>query len=321
MPTDLNALTLAELYKELNAQGLATRLLELAREEDLGSFNWETADVTSTCFVDDWLRGEGKIVAREPGTVAGLACLDEILNLYRADVDAFIKVPDGQTVQPGQTIATLKGKLRPMLMAERTILNILSRLSGVATTTAAFVAEAAKGGQAKVHDTRKTTPGLRMLEKYAVRCGGGFCHRLGLADAVLIKDNHLAVMKDRGAAGDLATLVRNAVSQARLEAPREGLRFVMLEVESIDQMRQVIEGNAVGPGDNQAGILLLDNMSTDQLKACVQLRDQSKARVELEASGGVRLETIAAISSTGVDRISAGALTRGALSLDIGLDF
>jgi nicotinate-nucleotide pyrophosphorylase (carboxylating) len=320
MPIDLNELALPELYRELNSTNLVRRLLELAREEDLGERNWDTADVTSVAFVDDWLKGEGKIVVRSGGVVAGLATVDEILTLWRADVDLHVHIPDGQHAEPGATIATLRGNLRAMLMAERTILNMLGRLSGIATRTHRFVQAASSGGGAKVFDTRKTTPGLRILEKYAVRCGGGFLHRLGLHDAVLIKDNHLAVMKSRTGGGDLATLVKKAARLARDEAPRTGLRFVMLEVDAIDQLRAILDGDAAGRADDQVTHILLDNMNAEQIRACVQLRNDRRAPVQLEASGGVTLDTIAAISATGVDRISTGSLTHSATWLDVGLD-
>lgn len=320
MAIDLNELSLPELYRELNQTKLVGRLLELAREEDLGTDSWHTADVTSVAFVDDWLKGTGQLVPRKSGVVSGLACIDEILTLWRADVDLIINVPDGERAEAGQTIATLRGNLRSMLMAERTILNLLGRMSGIATRTAAFVAEASKGGGAKVFDTRKTTPGMRILEKYAVRCGGGFCHRLGLYDAVLIKDNHLAVMKSRTGTGDLASLVRKSAKLAREEAPRTGLRFVMLEVDSIEQLKAIFAGDAAGRGDDQVTHILLDNMTHEQIRACVQLRNEQRVPVQLEASGGVTLETIGAISATGVDRISTGSITHGATWLDIGLD-
>jgi nicotinate-nucleotide pyrophosphorylase (carboxylating) len=334
MPTDLNALPLTELYAEL-AQGPSgrvddgpiRRLLELVREEDLGpaDSSWQTADVTSEAFVDNWLRGEAQLVAREPGIVAGLACIEDLLFTFKADVDCYPRTRDGERVGKGEVIATLKGNLKAILTAERALLNLLSRLSGVATLTGAFVQAAGEGGRARVYDTRKTTPGLRVLEKYAVRCGGGHCHRLGLSDAVLIKDNHLATIRDRAerdgrATDDLAKLVRRAVKQARLEAPRQGLRFVMMEVDRLEQLQVVLAGNAAGQGEDQVGIILLDNMTPDQLRACVQLRDELKVPVELEASGGVELSTIASVSATGVDRISVGALTRDATWLDLALD-
>jgi nicotinate-nucleotide pyrophosphorylase (carboxylating) len=195
------------------------------------------------------------------------------------------------------------------------------RLSGVATRTAAFVkAAAAGGGKAGIYDTRKTTPGLRLLEKYAVRCGGGFCHRLGLYDAVLIKDNHVAAMRAQQPDASLADLVKDAAKRARMEALKEGLRFVMLEVDSIDQFRQVLEGGACGIADDKVNIVLLDNMTPEELLQAASIRDAAKVRVELEASGGVTLETVGAIAATGVDRVSTGSLTHGAVWVDFGLD-
>jgi len=328
MPTNLNALSVPELYAEFAKTGLITKVIELAREEDLGpgESNWQGQDATSCAFVDDWLRGEARLVARDAGVVAGLASVEEILFLYKADVDFKAAVSDADRVGAGQVLGTLRGNLRSMLMAERTLLNLLSRLSGIATRTAAYVAAAKVGGPARVFDTRKTTPGLRLLEKYAVRCGGGHTHRLGLYDAVLIKDNHLASIREKAArdghgTDDLAKLVRRAARVARIEAPRDGLRFVMLEVDSIEQLRVVLAGGAAGGGDDQVDTILLDNMSPEQLGACVALRDElARGQVELEASGGVSIETIGATAATGVDRISVGGLTHSAQALDIAMD-
>lgn len=316
--TDLNTLPLPALYKELASTGLITRLLELARDEDLGD-RPEHGDVTSRAFVPNYPRGDGKIVARRPGVVAGLAAIPEVLHIFRADVDLHPIVSDGDPVAAGEAIATLSGNLRAMLGAERTILNILGRLSGVATRTAAFVA-AVKNTRARIFDTRKTTPGLRLLEKYAVRCGGGFCHRLGLHDAVLIKDNHLAAIRIPAAAGaaGFADHVRSAVARAHDEAGRAGLRFIMLEVDRLDQLQALLD--AKGGGGAGVNIVLLDNMTPDQLRQCVAARDKSGVPLELEASGGVSLETVAAIAASGVDRISTGSLTHGATWLDIALD-
>jgi nicotinate-nucleotide pyrophosphorylase (carboxylating) len=329
---DLNELPLPELFAHLHdipqGNSLMRRTIELAREEDLGE-DWQHADVTTQAFIKPWAKGEAKIVARKDCVVCGLALIDEVLTAYRADVDVELHAADGDTVKAGTPVATLKGNTASVVTAERTLLNFIMRLSGVATRTAAFVKAAdAAGGKAKVYDTRKTTPGLRLLEKYAVRCGGGFCHRLGLYDAVLIKDNHLAALaEDHGAGkagGDeempLAELVREAVRRARMEAMKEGLRFVMLEVDSLDQFRKVLEGGACGIADDKVNIVLLDNMGPDKLREAVDLRNTMKVRVELEASGGISLETVGAIAATGVDRISTGSLTHGAVWVDFGMD-
>ncbi|MCW5764373.1 MAG: carboxylating nicotinate-nucleotide diphosphorylase [Phycisphaeraceae bacterium] len=323
---DLNTLPLADLYRTLRASGLVTRLLELARDEDLGE-RWEQGDVTSRAFVPGHLRGRASIVFRTAGVAAGLACVDEVLHLYRADVDFAQTVADGQHVEAGAVVGTLTGNLRAILGAERPVLNLLGRLSGIATRTARFVQAAAVGGaKAGVYDTRKTTPGLRTLEKYAVRCGGGRCHRLGLFDAVLIKDNHLAAVRipASGGPGAFAETVTHAAARARDEAGREGLRFVMLEVDTLDQLAALLGGPqapaAGGPAPCGIDIVLLDNMDPPTLRRAVQLRDQANTRTQLEASGGVTIETVGAIAATGVDRISTGSLTHGATWLDVALD-
>ncbi|MBY0308696.1 MAG: carboxylating nicotinate-nucleotide diphosphorylase [Phycisphaerales bacterium] len=322
--TDLNALALPDLYAYLRGvpqgNGLIRRLIELAREEDLGE-QWQHADVTTQAFVKPWARGEARVVARSGCVVSGLAALDDVLTAYRADVDVQQHARDGECVEAGATVATLRGNLASIVTAERTMLNFVMRLSGVATRTAAFVkAAAAGGGKAGVYDTRKTTPGLRLLEKYAVRCGGGFCHRLGLHDAVLIKDNHLAAMRAEKPDAALAELVKDAAQRARMEALKEGLRFIMLEVDSVDQLRQVLEGGACGATEDRVNVVLLDNMTPSELIEAAALRDSMKVRVELEASGGVTLETVGAVAATGVERVSTGSLTHGATWVDFGLD-
>jgi nicotinate-nucleotide pyrophosphorylase (carboxylating) len=320
--TDLNELSLAELYSVLHAPGHVSRVLELARDEDLGP-EPEMGDVTSRAFVGATARGTARVVIRSGGVVSGLACIDELLHVFRVDADARLLARDGQRVEPGTCVAELTGQWRGVLGVERTLLNLVGRLSGIATRTARFV-EAARTGLSgagetpRVLDTRKTTPGLRALEKYAVRCGGGFCHRLGLYDAVLIKDNHLAAVARAGRAGEsFAQRVRAAARLARDDAPRAGLRFVELEVDTLEQLRAVVDDSGCG-----VDIVLLDNMAPPELAQAVTMRnDAGLARaLLLEASGGVTLETIGAIAATGVDRISIGSLTHGAASLDVGLD-
>jgi len=193
-----------------------------------------------------------------------------------------------------------------VLTFERTLLNLVSRLCGIATRTATFVATA--GGGALVTDSRKTTPGLRRFEKYAVACGGGYLHRLGLDDAVMYKDNHLAAVPE----ADLAAALSDAIRRARADRP---LRFTCVEVDRLDQL-DVVLGLDAGLVD----IVLLDNMDPDTLREAVSRRDAAGSRVVLEASGGVTLETIAAIAATGVERIAVGSITHGATWLDIGLD-
>ncbi len=320
---DLNDLSLPDLYARFEATGLVRRLLELARDEDLGG-GGSACDVTSRAVAGGGKTVYAELNAREPCVVAGLACLPELLRVFGADracaLHGFHR--DGTSVSAGQTLAAVTGPASMVLTVERTMLNLVSRLSGVATLTSRFVARMereAPRSPARLYDTRKTTPGLRVLEKYAVRCGGGSSHRLGLHDAVLIKDNHLAGVPLE----ILGETVRAAAGSARSRAPH-GLRFVEVEVDSLEQLGAVLAIPALPDGTRAVDIILLDNMSTDQLSQAVAMRnailDAGGRSVELEASGGVRLDTVGAIAATGVDRISCGALTHQAVSVDIGLD-
>lgn len=306
---DLNALPLAALYEHLARTGLVRRLVELARDEDLG----RSGDRTSAATIGAEVRGEGRIVCRSAGVVAGLAAAPAIVGVFAParGVELMAKAADGDRLAAGSTIATIKGPLRDLLAIERTMLNVMGRLSGVATRTARFVEALGGGVKAKLYDTRKTTPGLRVLEKYAVRCGGGYCHRMGLYDAVLIKDNHLAGVTN----ARLADFVAEAARKARAGSDAEPLKFVQVEVESEAMLERVLSLPS-----GLVDIVLLDNMTVDQMRACVGLRDRLSPRIELEASGGVTLETIRAVGQTGVDRISVGSLTHGATWLDIALD-
>lgn len=314
--TDLNALTLPDLYTELSRQGFVRRLLELARDEDLGPpvpgrAPWE-ADVTSAAGLASGATGSAALVARQAGVVAGLAAIPGLLDVFSVQARWMPVVSDGQRVDAGATLGRLGGPMAQILAVERTLLNLVSRLSGVATRTAQFVM-AVEGLGVQLLDTRKTTPGLRVLEKYAVRCGGGRCHRVGLHDALLIKDNHLAgVPTDR-----LAAFVHAAIGRARAAASASGrtLRFAEVEVDSLEQLRALLDAGGAG-----ADIILLDNMSAAMLREAVHMRDRSGCAVLLEASGGVRLDTIRGLAETGVDRISIGGLTHQAVGIDLGLD-
>lgn len=319
---DLNDLPLPELYAELHATGLITRLLQLARDEDLGA-EPGAGDVTSLALVPGYARGRATVRARPaaegtPRVLAGLACADELLTLFQADVTLELLARDGQAVPAqGCPVLALSGSARSILAAERTLLNLLGRLSGIASRAAAFV-RAVAGTRAAVHDTRKTTPGMRVLEKYAVRCGGARCHRLGLYDAALIKDNHLAAL---GALGSipglsLADEVRRAVSAARDHGPRSGLWFAQMEADTLDQLRLVLEAGGCG-----LNVVLLDNMTPDQLRQAVAMRDAAGVPIQLEASGGITLESALLVAQTGVERLSVGSITHGAVSLDLGLDW
>ncbi len=278
-----------------------SRLVELALAEDLGT----TGDRTSLSTIPTDKLATAAFVARSPGVIAGLPAAALVCAAFDARLIFTPLVADGTAVTKGTRIATVSGPLQSVLVAERTALNFLQRLSGVATLTRKFT-ELVAGTKAKVLDTRKTTPGWRLMEKYAVRCGGGTNHRVGLYDAILIKDNHIAGL------GDPSTAVRRAVELARSYPGNAGLP-VEVEVDSIEQLMQVLP---VKPE-----IVLLDNMTTDELRACVALRDEVAAGVQLEASGGVNLTTIRGIAETGVDRISVGAITHSAVALDVALDY
>jgi nicotinate-nucleotide pyrophosphorylase (carboxylating) len=304
--TDPNSLSLPDFYQHLAATGLVRRVLDLARDEDLG----RDGDITSEALAPSERPMRAAIVLREPGVVAGLATLPEIMSTFapRARLEPLAR--DGDAIaQPGTPIARVIGPERELLAFERTALNVLGRLCGIATHTARFVAAIGAGTRAHLYDTRKTTPGMRVLEKYAVRCGGGRSHRLGLHDAVLIKDNHIAGV----GLNELADVVRQAATAARKRHPR--LLFVEVEVDSLEQLDRLLELPR-GVTD----IILLDNMGVEEMRDAVRRRDRSNARPLLEASGGVRLETVREIALTGVERISAGALTHGAICLDVGMD-
>jgi nicotinate-nucleotide pyrophosphorylase (carboxylating) len=276
----------------------ADTLIQLALAEDLGT----TGDRTSLATIPANTQARAAFVARAPGVVAGLPVAERVCRAVDAKLTFQPCVRDGSGTAGGTMLATVSGSLQSILAAERTALNFLQRLSGVASLTRKFV-EAASGFRAQLLDTRKTTPGWRLLEKYAVRAGGGTNHRVGLYDAILIKDNHIA-----GLGGD----VRKAVQAARDFPGNAGLA-VEVEVDTLVQLEYALAVHA--------DIVLLDNMSLDQLRAAVSRRDAVSPRTLLEASGGVNLNTVRDIAATGVDRISVGAITHSATALDIGLDF
>lgn len=270
-----------------------TAMVRSALDED-GAFN----DVTTIATVVSGRRAGGAIVARRAGTVAGVPLALEAFRILDAKCVMRVDVSDGERVDAGQSVVFVRGHARGMLSAERVALNFMQHLAGIATLTAQFVA-AVRGTRAKILDTRKTLPGWRALEKYAVRCGGGQNHRMDLAAAVLIKDNHLNAVD-----GDVGL----AISRARSVAPA-GAR-IEVECETVHQVEAAIEA--------KADIVLLDNMTLEQLAECVQLVNR---RAIVEASGRVRLDTVRAIAETGVDWISAGSLTHSPPALDLALDF
>ena len=271
-----------------------TRALVRASLDEDRAFN----DVTTLATVPADAMGRAAIVARSPGVIAGLPLAITAFETLNREVTVRVVAGDGEHVAAGGVVADVAGPWRALLSAERVALNFLQRLSGVATLTARYV-EAVRGTAAKIYDTRKTTPTFRALEKYAVRCGGGVNHRADLADAVLIKDNHLAAL-----GGDIGLAVRRA-----REAGRPG---ICVEVEC-DDVAQVDAALATG-----ADVILLDNMSLDAMRACVA---RVAGRVPLEASGGVTLERVRAIAETGVDRISVGGVTHSPPALNLGLDY
>lgn len=285
-------------------------LAELARKEDLGP-----GDITASLMADPG-EGDFHLVARQPCVIAGCAIAETVLDAYGGGlrITWCDGVTDGMRIDhPPRNLAILDGPVTTMLSAERVLLNFLQRLSGVATLTRAYV-DAVAGTSARIMDTRKTTPGWRLLEKYAVRCGGGVNHRTGLYDAILIKDNHLAAApKDRFAATVFDML--NRIPQGGDENGAPPPAFVEVEVDTPDQFKQVID--VVG-----VDVILLDNFSVDQLKQAVAIRASRGLadRIKLEASGGVNLQTVAAIAATGVDRISVGAITHSATAIDLALD-
>jgi nicotinate-nucleotide pyrophosphorylase (carboxylating) len=289
-----------EIADQLSSAGLqpaaVTALVRAALDEDLAG----GTDVTTAATVLPGERGRADLVARRPGVIAGLpvAAVAFALapgGLADAALDSVLLAADGDLVAAGQPVLTVSGPVRAMLTAERTALNLLCHLSGIATLTRQWT-DAVAGTGARIRDTRKTTPGLRALEKYAVRCGGGVNHRMSLSDAALIKDNHVA------AAGSVAA----AFAAVRTLAP--GLP---LEVEC-DTLDQVAEALAAG-----ADLILLDNFTVPQMRAAVGL---AGGRARLEASGGLTLKDARAVAETGVDYLAVGALTHSAPALDVGLD-
>ena len=273
--------------------------MQLALFEDLGA-----GDLTTKLTIDSKQKAQAQIAAREDLTLSGLAVACEVFRQLDETIEFTAQTKDGDFVSAGQPLCLLKGSAASILSGERCALNFLMRLSGVATTTKRFVEEA-DNPKVRLVDTRKTTPGLRILEKQAVLHGGGHNHRFNLADGVLIKDNHIA------ACGSIT----QAVQKARQGAPHT----LKIEVE-VDTLEQLSEALAAS-----ADIVLLDNMGPDQLKKAVEISDQFYApaprRTLLEASGGVNLKTIKALAQTGVDIISVGALTHSAKSCDLGLDW
>jgi nicotinate-nucleotide pyrophosphorylase (carboxylating) len=264
-----------------------------ALAEDLG----RAGDVTSIATVPDGTLGRAVVVARKAGTIAGLPLVETAFKTIDPSIEIEGHARDGAAVAPKAPLMTVAGEARAILAAERVALNFIGHLSGIASATAEFVRRIAHT-RARVCCTRKTTPGLRALEKYAVRCGGGFNHRFGLDDAILIKDNHIAV----------AGGVRAVLERARQSAGH--LVKIEIEVDRLDQLREVLDTGL-------ADVALLDNMDPAMLREAVKL---TAGRLVLEASGGITLASAAAVAETGVDYLSSGAITHSSPSLDVGLD-
>lgn len=284
-------------------------LIELAKREDLA-----TDDVTSRLMIPEDAIGVGTLMQKEVGIACGLQIVEMVCRAYdeRLRVELIpgfhMELIEGRFSDARQTpLLRLRGPLRSLLAAERVILNFLQHLSGVATQTGRFVRRIAGTG-AKIYDTRKTIPGMRLLDKYAVRAGGGMNHRIGLYDGLLVKDNHLAHVPARDLAGYLTPVVKQCIAE-------DPSRLVEVEVVSLEQLREVLKVEGVG-------VILLDNMDCPNMAEAVALRDAAgrKGKVDLEASGGVTLETVRAIALTGVDRIAVGAITHSAPALDISLE-
>lgn len=289
----------------------AAALIELALREDLN----RQGDLTCQALIAPEERASVRLVARRSGVLAGGPVGQMVLTALDSAIRWEVRKNDGELLSPGEVIATITGPLISLLIGERTMLNFLMHLSGVATLTHRFV-EAVSGTRARIFDTRKTLPGYRALEKYAVRCGGGNNHRMGLYDGVLIKDNHLAAWSARQSLeqnGSVSAAIRHVRERLPAGVPLE------VEVDTLDQLQEALEA--------EPDMVLLDNMDVDTLRSAVALRDRWCARarpsrrIVLEASGGVTLETVRLIAETGVERISVGALTHSAPALDLAVDW
>lgn len=285
------------------------QLTRLAIREDLG----RGYDLTTMAIVPEQLPATADVIPRQAGMAAGIDLIEWIVDCLQASIRVEKFVADGDAFAARQCVATLRGTARDVLTCERTILNFLGRLCGIATWTWQHVALVADL-PVRIYDTRKTTPGWRHLEKYAVRCGGGHNHRGSLSEAILIKDNHLAcyahINGHQLRPSEAVRLARQFL-QAQTDAPREAL--VEIEVDTLEMLEDALTA--------APDIVLLDNMAPNLLSRAVSLRNAQNRGVELEASGGVTLATLRAIAETGVERISLGALTHSAVNLDLGLDW
>jgi nicotinate-nucleotide pyrophosphorylase (carboxylating) len=288
------------IFDQDSAQAALT-LTRMSLNEDLR----DVGDVTCLSTIPADLHATVQIVSRESGVVCGLPLIPVVFRELAGEVKSSVSVQDGEKVHRGTLLASLTGPVRALLTGERTILNLMTHLSGIASRTALFV-DAVAGTGARILDTRKTLPGYRALQKYAVRCGGGTNHRMGLYDGVLIKDNHLAARGDSACASAVADARRYMIATGRNTS-------IEIEVDTLEQLRDALK--------EKPEIVLLDNMAPDQLREAVALRDQFAPTTLLEASGGVTLQTVRSIAETGVERISVGGLTHSSPALDLGFDW
>lgn len=309
---DINAMKeFTQLAWNADLEDDCRQLIGLAVREDLDqAYDW-----TTVALVPESGRAKANIVARQAGVVAGLEIVRLLIDQLEIDVHWTPDYTDGDVVDPVSRLGTLVGSARDLLTSERLLLNFIGRLSGIATLTHRYVAEV-QDTRARIYDTRKTTPAYRRLEKYSVRRGGGWNHRTGLFDAILIKDNHLAFGRsdpgNRYSPAEAVEAARRFVQQTLPPAVAKTM-IIEIEVDGLDQFAQVLPVNP--------DIILLDNMPVDQLRRAAQLRDSCKSSTQLESSGGVSLASVAEIAAAGVDRISVGALTHSAGCLDVSLDW
>ena len=296
----------------------AATLVEMALAEDIGSAIIEQGvDCTTQAIVPKDAMAAAAIVSRQEGIVCGLAVCQLAIEKHAPQLELEQRLNDGDPVNSKETIAILSGPAHKILVMERTCLNFLCRLSAISTLTDKFVKQVS-GTKAKVFDTRKTLPGWRRLEKYAVLCGGGNNHRMGLFDAVMIKDNHLAFHRSLVENSDetipnAIKLCREWVDKRKSSLPNGAKTILQLEVDTLEQFEIALRCSP--------DIVLLDNMNPDQLSKAVEMRDATAPQILLEASGGVNLHTIRQIAQTGIERISVGKITHSAANFDIGLDW
>ncbi len=280
----------------------ATQLIQAAFKEDLN----DIGDLTCKALIPKTQKAEVNLVARENGILAGLPVAEIVFEILDHNVSVTFHTQDGNEINSGEILATFSGPLSSLLIGERTVLNFLTHLSGIASLTQKYVQKVI-GTQATVLDTRKTLPGYRALAKYAVRAGGGTNHRLGLFDGILIKDNHLAAWTSQSSQPTIA----DAIRQSRKSVPED--ISIEVEVDTLEQLKDALNGSP--------DIVLLDNMPPEKIKTAIQTRNEKTPYVLLEASGGINLDTIREIAETGVDRISVGALTHSAPTLDLAFDW